>query len=135
MLKNFVLMLMLSQLFSCATTSKEPLPPEAFHMTSQDPSYGYRKNNPIELGGFLWGTKFEGSHIQYFEGLMGPNGEQVRVQRLGSCCEFIDSSMPMGGGLLDMYQLSYDGIPEPKVIYVNLYKFKKPMAPKNFVLE
>jgi hypothetical protein len=133
-LKKLVLIVLLSQIIGCATTSKEPLSAEAFNMTSKDLTYGYTQENPIELGGFLRGTKYEGAHIQYFESLLGPKGEEVSVKRLGSCCEFLDDSMPFGGGLLDMYQLTYEGISKPVVIYVNLYKFTKPMAPKNFAL-
>ena len=104
-------------------------------MTSKDPTYGYNEQNPVELGGFLLGSKYEGTHVEYFQSLLGPNGEQVQVKRLGSCCAFEDSSMPFGGGLLDMYELTYKGISKPIIIYVNLYKFVKPMAPQGFALQ
>lgn len=103
-------------------------------MVSSDSEYGYSPTKPIELGGFLRGTKYEGAHIEYFQSLFGPNGEQLEIKRLGSCCPFEDSSMPFGGGLLDKYELSYEGLSEPVVIHVNLYKFNKPMAPKGFTL-
>ena len=134
MFKNLVLIILLSHLIGCASTSKEPLSSESFNMTSKDSTYGYTEVNPIELGGFLRGTKYEGAHIQYFDSLLGPNGEEVKVRRLGSCCEFLDDSMPFGGGLLDKYELTYKGISKPVVVYVNLYKYTKPMAPKDFAL-
>jgi len=132
--KNIIVIIFLVQFSGCASTSKAPLSIDSFDMTSKDPEYGVTEQNPIELGGFLRGTKYEGAHIEYFQGLQGPNGEQVQVKRLGSCCAFEDPSMPFGG-LLDMYELTYNGISKPIVIYVNLYKFVKPMAPKGLVLQ
>ncbi|MCF6442123.1 hypothetical protein L1077_22100 [Pseudoalteromonas luteoviolacea] len=121
-------------ILGCDTTPKKPLSAGSFQLTSNDPEYGYTENKPIELGGFLRGTKSAGAHIEYFEGLIGPNGEKVKVTRLGSCCAFEDKSMPFGGGMLDRYQLSYKGQEKPAIIYVNLYKFNKPLAPKGFAL-
>ncbi|WP_105167847.1 hypothetical protein [Pseudoalteromonas sp. T1lg23B] len=134
MLKKLYLCTFILFLAACNSTHKPSVVAMSAEMTSSDPEYGYSASKPIELGGFLIGSKYHGSHVEYFESLMGPNGEQVTVQRIGSCCPFEDSSMPFGGGLLDKYQLSYEGIPEPVVIHVNLYKFNKPMAPKGFTL-
>jgi hypothetical protein len=134
-LKSIILMIFLVLLVGCASTDKTPLSADSFNMTSTDPSYGFTEKDPIELGGFLRGTKYEGAHVEYFNSLQGPNGEQVQVKRLGSCCSFEDASMPFGGGLLDMYELTYNGISQPMVIYVNLYKFVKPMAPIGFALQ
>jgi hypothetical protein len=128
-------MIFVVHLTGCASTTKTPLLADSFNMTSKDPSYGYNEQNPIELGGFLRGTKYEGVHVEYFQSLLGPNGERVQVKRLGSCCAFEDSSMPFGGGLLDKYELTYKGVSKPIIIYVNLYKFVKPMAPKGLVLQ
>lgn len=88
----------------------------------------------MALGGFLIGTKYQGAHNEYFAGLMGPNGEHVTVKRLGSCCSFVDLTLPLGGGLLDMYKFTYKGIKKPVVIYVNFYKFEQPLAPAGFNL-
>lgn len=38
------------------------------------------------------------------------------------------------GGFLDRYQLTYEGQKKPVIIYVNLYKFNKPLAPMGFAL-
>lgn len=133
-MKQVLVILFTLLIVGCNTTPKEPLPVESYHLTSTDPEYGYIAEKPIELGGFLLGSKSAGAHVQYFEGLLGPNGEQVKVTRIGSCCAFEDKSMPFGGGLLDRYQLTYKGQNKPAIIYVNLYKFNKPLAPKGFAL-
>lgn len=120
--------------FGCTSTNV-PTPIEVdLSNTSTDGTYGFSQDNPIKLGGFLRGTKYEGAHIQYFDGLTGPNGEEIQIRRLGSCCGFLDASLPLGGGLLDMYQLSYEGIEQPVVVYVNLYKYEQPKAPIGFAL-
>ncbi|MGB2742634.1 MAG: hypothetical protein WBC60_18975 [Cognaticolwellia sp.] len=133
-MKKILVIILTFVLLGCNATPKEPLSSDSFQFTSQDPEYGYTSEKPIELGGFLTGTKSSGAHIEYFEGLLGPNGEQVNIQRLGSCCAFEDKTMPFGGGLLDRYQLTYEGQKAPAIIYVNLYKFNKPLAPQGFAL-
>jgi hypothetical protein len=133
-MKQISIIILTIVLFGCNTTPNKPLSTESFQLTSQDSDYGYTSQKPIELGGFLQGTKSAGAHIEYFEGLLGPNGEEVSIQRLGRCCAFEDKTMPFGGGLLDRYQLTYKGQKKPAVIYVNLYKFNKPLAPKGFAL-
>ena len=135
MFKSLILVIFIVILVGCVSTTNTPLSADSFIMTSKDPTYGYNEQNPVELGGFLRGSKYEGAHVEYFQSLLGPNGEQVQVKRLGSCCAFEDSSMPFGGGLLDMYELTYKGISKPIIIYVNLYKFVKPMAPQGFALQ
>ncbi len=79
-------------------------------MTSRDPEYGHNTDKPVALADFLIGTKNQGAHLECFEGLTGPNGEHVTVTRLGSCCSFVDPALPLGGGLLDRYKLTYKGI-------------------------
>ncbi|MFD2095121.1 hypothetical protein ACFSJ3_03930 [Corallincola platygyrae] len=126
----------LSLVVGCASRSVYVPPESSQHpLTSLDPEYGLTPQKPVKLGGFMLGTEYEGRHKEYFEGLLGPNGERVQWRRLGSCCAFKDSSLAFGGGLLDVYELSYEGLAEPIHLYVNLYYFEKPMAPVGFTLE
>lgn len=134
-MKNLFVLLFAMALFGCGATPKIPLGQEYYRNTSSDPEYGYTQEKPIKLGGFMVNSKYAGKHSEYFEGLMGPHGEQVQVERLGSCCMFEDDSLELGGGLLDRYQLSYEGLKQPMIIYVNLYQFERPMAPQGFILE
>lgn len=133
-MKRILVIILSVIILGCNTTPEISLPPESFYFTSDDPEYGYKSDKPVELGGFLVGTKSWNKHFEYFNGLLGPNGEQVKVDRLGSCCEFEDKTLPLGGGLLDRYILTYKGQKTPAIIYVNLYKFNKPKAPKGFSL-
>ena len=135
-MKYLIFILTVLILGGCQSTSQSNnLPIEVdFSNTSSDPEYGLSESKPVMLGGFLRDTKYAGAHIEYFNNLVGPNGEPVNAQRLGSCCGFEDSSLPFGGGMLDRYQLTYDGQDKPVVIYVNLYKFEQPRAPLGFAL-
>lgn len=135
-MKTWYALLVSLAVVGCATrTSKTPSAPAAdTRYTATDADYGYSASKPVELGGFLTGSKYSGAHAEYFENLVGPHGEPVSVERLGSCCAFEDESLPFGGGLLDMYQLSYEGQDKPVVIYVNLYRFARPLAPVGFAL-
>lgn len=120
----------------CEATSNPKLPLSSVDLsyTSLDPDYGFTEGKPLMLGGFMRGSPYEGAHIEYFDSLLGPQGQRVVVKRLGSCCGFEDASMPFGGGMLDMYEVTYKGQKKPVVIYVNLYRFEKPLAPVGFVL-
>lgn len=40
----------------------------------------------------------------------------------------------MGRGLLDVYEVTYDGLPEPVELYLNLYDYEQPRAPVGFTL-
>ncbi|TMP27722.1 hypothetical protein CWB99_13595 [Pseudoalteromonas rubra] len=133
-MKYILLIFFFALLSGCQTTSPEPGITGDTEYTSSDPEYGFVPHKPIKLGGFLRGSKYEGSHIDYFQSLTGPNGEPVEVKRLGSCCPFEDKSMLFGGGMLDQYELSYEGQKKPVTIYVNLYQFEAPKAPQGFTL-
>jgi len=136
-LKTLIIIGLALFLSACASTPNLPAPVDMqvdASNTSTDASYGYSKDNPILLGGFMLGTQYQGLHYTYFENLIGPQWQKVEVERLGSCCGFSDPELPFGGGLLDMYQLSYEGQKEPVVVFVNLYKYETPKAPIGFGL-
>jgi hypothetical protein len=40
--------------------------------------------------------------------------------------------MSFGGALLDRFELSYEGIEKPVIIFVDLYEYNQPKAPKGF---
>lgn len=101
---------------------------------SDDATYGYTEANPIHVGGaFDTGVK---NQQRYLNALLGPNGEQTSYVRLGSCCHFKSKNGFNGVGLLDKYKVTYDGLEEGVVLYVNLYDYdSKPLkAPKGFTI-
>ncbi len=69
------------------------------------------------------------NEYKYINALTGPNGEQIYARRLGSCCEFRSRSAAFGKGFLDQWQLTYDGLEKPIIIYLNGYDYDKPLCP------
>lgn len=94
---------------------------------STDPSYGYSAAKPIKTG-----PRDESFHHLYLNSMRGPKGEPVTYERRGACCDFEDKSRPMGGGLLDVYDVLIDGSSKPIVIYVDIYRPGPPVLPVGF---
>mgnify|MGYP001462184287 CR=1 FL=1 len=102
------------------------LPPIAVDAVSEDETYGYQQSNPIKVGG---GPSRE---REYLNLLRGPNGEAVRFSRDGSCCGFATPNSPFGGGMLDIYSVWIGDRAEPVKLYLNMYDYEQPKAPKGF---
>jgi hypothetical protein len=84
---------------------------------SSDPAYGYTPDKPIKTGPVA--LRF---HLLYLNSLRGPKSEVVEYERIGSCCEFEDKSLPLGGGLLDVYKVRVDGSSDVLTLYVDMYR-------------
>lgn len=95
-------------------------------------TYGYGRGNPIRVGG----ARESGAANQrrYLDGLRGPAGQPVRYRRLGSCCGFRSEHAP-DGGALDAYEVTYDGIERPVLLYIDVYTPPEgsPPPPDGFV--
>ncbi len=86
---------------------------------SQDDTYGYTERNPIMVGGGNDGPKNE---RRFLNALSGPNGEQIEYYRIGSCCSFKTNNGVFGDtGLLDIYNITYDGLDKSLKLYLNMY--------------
>ena len=97
---------------------------------AQEPSgYGYTPEDPIKVGGGP-----DGEH-EYLEHLRGPEGQPLSYNRRGSCCGFEDASLPFGGGMLDMYEVTYEGLEKPVQLYLDMYRRETPRAPSGFRLD
>ena len=92
-------------------------------------SYGYAEWDPIKVGGGPQGER------EYLEFLRGPQGQPVRFERRGSCCGFEDESLPFGGGMLDMYEVAYEGQETPVTLFLDMYRREAPHAPAGFLLD
>lgn len=100
---------------------------------SKDSKYGYHENYPVNLG-FLPIQTAEINVKRYFGALTGPNGEQLTFRKVDSCCPFPSQKNDMGAGILDIYEVSWQGLEKPKVIYINLYERGSIIAPQGFGL-
>lgn len=94
---------------------------------STDKEYGYEPNHKtsIKVG------KIENEQA-YLKALRGPNGETIQFRRVSSCCEFKSKSAAFGTGLLDKYEVFYQGLKKPIVLYLNGYDYESPKAPLGF---
>lgn len=90
--------------------------------TSDDPTYGYSEENPIRVASVPGYTE-----MIYLQGLWGPEGQPVSFERIGSCC-----SSPDRPGLLDTISVTYEGLEEPVVLYLDAYRSGPLLAPMGF---
>jgi len=97
---------------------------------SKDKKYGYQPNHKtaIKVG------KIENGYA-FLRALLGPNGEPVQFQRLGSCCQFKSKRAAFGSGFLDKYEVHYQGLDKPIVLYINGYDYETPKCPFGFTFK
>ena len=98
---------------------------------SNDKKFGYDQDYPVNLG-FLPVTTSEINVQRYFDALTGPEGQKLTYKKTDSCCPFPSKKNDMGAGILDIYEVTWDGLKEPKLIYINLYEKGKVIAPSGF---
>lgn len=101
---------------------------------SNDETYGVTPKNPVHVGGVENGVG-PASEREYLNQLKGPNGETISYNRTSSCCAFDSPRGFMGSGLLDVYEITYDGQKETIKIYINMYDYESPKAPAGFTID
>ena len=122
--------------FCTATKNTARIDNNTFELTSisSDHTYGYTEANPIKVGG---ARQSEGpsNERRFLNALLGPNGESIKYYRRGSCCNFKTDNGYFGGGLLDMYEVTYEGLEKPVILYINMYDKEPLKAPKGFTFK
>jgi hypothetical protein len=107
------------------------------HLTkvSRDADYGYTAEKPVMLG-MVDIHEGAANRQKFLNALRGPAGEAVTYKRTQPCCPF---ETPNYGhisgkkfGLLETYEVSYEGLEEPVLLYLNLYDSGEILAPKGF---
>jgi len=94
------------------------------------PTYGYSPEEPIRVGGVAEEVGPRREQL-YLNALLGPEGQPVRYERRGSCCHFETANSPFGLGLLDVYDVTWDGAEEPVVLYLDMYDSGDLYIPRN----
>jgi hypothetical protein len=88
---------------------------------STDKKYGYNKDYPVNI--FFNNTNNETINQERFiNALAGPKGEKITFTKLESCCPFPTKRSDMGAGLLDVFELKWDGQKQPVLLYLNIYE-------------
>ena len=85
--------------------------------------YGYTEARPIKCGGGPAGER------QYLNSLRGPQGQVLQHERAGSCCHF-DMPSSEFGGMLDVYDVTWDGGAKPVQLYLNMYESEELLIPR-----
>lgn len=97
---------------------------------SQDKSYGFTERNPVMVGGGIEGPR---NQRRFLNALAGPNGEEIEYYRIGSCCPFRTKNSEWGG-MLDMYDVTYEGLKKSLILYINMYDSDTLRVPVGFKL-
>ena len=95
---------------------------------SEDPDYAYSPKAPVQVGG---GAMYLASRERRFlDALRGPAGGVITYRRLGTR----EADPPDGRTLLDRYEVNYEGLEKPLVIYLDGYHFDDELkAPRGLV--
>ncbi len=92
---------------------------------SDDPTYALTPENPAQLGG---GALYVAAREQrYLNALRGPDGQTIRYKRIGS---MMQSKTNMT--ILDRYEVTWDGLDKPIAMFLDVYHYWEPRAPKGF---
>ena len=101
---------------------------------SKDKKYGYNKDYPINI--YYRGTKNDTINQRYFiNALAGPKGEKITYKKLENCCPFPTKNSDMGAGFLDVYELKWEGLKTPIILYLNIYERGQLMVPLGLSLK
>jgi hypothetical protein len=109
-------------------TVLENLPPGAGapDPVEESDTYGLGRRNAIRVGGGA--ESGVANQRAWLNRLRGPAGQTVRYRRIGSCCSFRSEQAPQGGAL-DAYEVTYDGIERPVLLYIDMYAPPQGPAP------
>jgi hypothetical protein len=103
--------------------------------TDQNDPYGVSDQNPIMLGS-KEGRSPAKVLYSYLDRLRGPKGEKVTYSRIGTCCEFETPRGLFGEkGVLEVWEVTYDGLSKPTKLFINVYDSGKVLPPFGLVFE
>lgn len=89
--------------------------------STTDNTYAFKQINPVKVGG-IKESAGPVNERRYLNALLGPNGEQVRYFRAGSCCPFkTPNGMIENSGLLDRYRVYWEGGKDTLDVFINMY--------------
>ena len=95
---------------------------------SDDKKYGYDEDYPINI--FYRNTLNDKINQERFlNALAGPKGEKITYSKLESCCPFPTKRTDLGAGLLDVYELKWEGQKKPIKLYLNIFEKGVLMVP------
>ncbi len=103
---------------------------------AKDIEYGLKPEKPIFLG--IYKTYDAIDNIdRFFNAIIGKNKQILIKKRMKYCCPFKTPNSPTIDrdkkfGLLEVYQVSYEGLEKPIVLYFNVYDSGDLFIPDGF---
>ncbi len=94
---------------------------------STDKKYGYTKEYPINI--FYQNTSTDKNQVRFLNALSGPKGEAITYKKLENTSPFPAQRSDMGAGFLETYELSWEGLSKPIILYLNIYEKGVLMVP------
>lgn len=92
---------------------------------SADPEYGYTREKPIKVGGLpMYGPARQ---RRFLQALSGPAGQPITFTRRGSLAPNAEQI------ILDLYEVTYPGLDKPIELFLDLYRWDPPKAPRGLV--
>lgn len=103
-------------------------PPMNLTKRAESTDYGYSEKTPVAVGGGF--SEGEPNVYRYLNALAGPQKQVMHYTRVGTCCVFKTPDSPFDGtGLLEVYEVTYEGLPKAKRLYFNWYGAADPQIP------
>jgi len=102
---------------------------------SKNPEYGYSPKHPIKLGVTSEYTSATYPE-KYLQSITGPQGQAIAYERIRSCCFFKTVNRDaayQNVGVLEVYQVTYEGLTTPKILYLNFFDEGIPLTPQGFL--
>lgn len=104
-----------------------------FIITKQatDKKYGYDPDYPINVG-FTDLSDGSVNQTRFLTGITGPEGQKLKFKIKEICCPYPTQKSLMGAGMIDVFEISYEGLAKPIIFYVNKYEKSELMVPVGF---
>ena len=112
------------------TSSSDHIPFLDITEYSENENYGLDGKYPVKVG-----ERSASNQRRYLASLAGPNGEELQFHRRGSCCPYKSKNGVLGGqgnALVDIYEVTYEGLKKPILVYISFYDYEKLYIPKGF---
>ncbi|SRR5690606_11224628 len=93
-----------------------------------DKKYAFDEDYPVNLGFGLLHQR-EANKEKFLNALLGPNGEKTTYSHSGNCCPFPTNKSELGGGMLDIYEITWEGNTKPLIIYLNHFEKGEVLIP------
>lgn len=90
--------------------------------------YAYHQDYPVNVGftSLEDGVK---NQIRFLNALAGPKGEKITYKLVDTCCPFPTKKSNMGAGMIDIFEITWEGNSTPLRVYVNKFEKGELMIP------